>query len=99
MRERAFRGVRERAWGQQRVGASFAARHISFVSRHKICYGVCDLTGVCLVRLPHPRHGGYDAHSGILRDEAIMILRRFYITENTNGEYRLCVRLLQHIDL
>ncbi|RPD62095.1 tRNA specific adenosine deaminase [Lentinus tigrinus ALCF2SS1-6] len=35
--------------------------------------------------LPHPKHPGYRAHSGYLRDEAIMILRRFYITENTNA--------------
>ena len=61
-------------------------------------WSFCVLTRVCFVRLPHPKHGGYDAHSGILRDEAIMILRRFYITENTNGEYRLCARLLRHID-
>ncbi|KAI1785330.1 tRNA specific adenosine deaminase [Ganoderma leucocontextum] len=35
--------------------------------------------------LPHPKHRGYEAHGGYLRDEAIMILRRFYITENTNA--------------
>ncbi|KAI0723568.1 tRNA specific adenosine deaminase [Earliella scabrosa] len=35
--------------------------------------------------LPHPKHPGYRAHGGYLRDEAIMILRRFYITENTNA--------------
>ncbi|KAI0366199.1 tRNA specific adenosine deaminase [Pilatotrama ljubarskyi] len=35
--------------------------------------------------LPHPKHPGYRAVGGYLRDEAIMILRRFYITENTNA--------------
>ncbi|KAM5532662.1 hypothetical protein V8D89_013706 [Ganoderma adspersum] len=35
--------------------------------------------------LPHPKHRGCEAHGGYLRDEAIMILRRFYITENTNA--------------
>ncbi|KAI0643642.1 cytidine deaminase-like protein [Trametes meyenii] len=35
--------------------------------------------------LPHPKHPGYHAVGGYLRDEAIMILRRFYITENTNA--------------
>ncbi|KAF9785148.1 tRNA specific adenosine deaminase [Thelephora terrestris] len=33
----------------------------------------------------HPIHPGYQAHGGYLRDEAIMILRKFYITENTNA--------------
>ncbi|KAI8984948.1 tRNA specific adenosine deaminase [Trametes punicea] len=35
--------------------------------------------------LPHPKHPGYRALGGYMRDEAIMILRRFYITENTNA--------------
>jgi hypothetical protein len=37
-------------------------------------------------RLPHPKHPAYKATGGYLREEAIMVLRRFYITENTNGE-------------
>jgi hypothetical protein len=36
-------------------------------------------------RMDHPVHPPYEAKGGFLRDEAIMILRRFYITENTNG--------------
>jgi tRNA-specific adenosine deaminase 2 len=32
-------------------------------------------------------HLPYPAMMGYLRDEAIMILRRFYLTENKNGEY------------
>ncbi|TBU27687.1 tRNA specific adenosine deaminase [Dichomitus squalens] len=48
-------------------------------------FGGCgSVLGVHSV-LPHPKHEGYDAHGGYLRDEAIMILRRFYITENTNA--------------
>ncbi|KAL0573661.1 tRNA(adenine34) deaminase [Marasmius crinis-equi] len=35
--------------------------------------------------LVHPKHAPYDATGGFLREEAIMILRRFYITENTNA--------------
>ncbi|TFK56209.1 cytidine deaminase-like protein [Heliocybe sulcata] len=35
--------------------------------------------------LTHPKHPGYKATSGYCREEAIMILRRFYITENTNA--------------
>jgi tRNA-specific adenosine deaminase 2 len=35
--------------------------------------------------LHHPAHPPYRATGGLLRDEAIMILRRFYITENNNG--------------
>ncbi|KIJ65568.1 hypothetical protein HYDPIDRAFT_88645 [Hydnomerulius pinastri MD-312] len=33
----------------------------------------------------HPVHPSYKATSGYLRDEAIMVLRRFYVTENTNA--------------
>lgn len=33
----------------------------------------------------HPKHPGYQAHGGYLRDEAIMILRKFYVTENKNA--------------
>jgi len=35
--------------------------------------------------LPHPEHPPYKATGGYLREEAIMIMRRFYITENTNA--------------
>ncbi|KAJ7581097.1 cytidine deaminase-like protein [Mycena floridula] len=35
--------------------------------------------------LKHPAHPSYPATGGYLREEAIMILRRFYITENTNA--------------
>ncbi|KAH6915490.1 tRNA specific adenosine deaminase [Coprinopsis sp. MPI-PUGE-AT-0042] len=35
--------------------------------------------------LPHPKHPSYKATGGYLREEAIMVLRRFYITENTNA--------------
>jgi len=37
-------------------------------------------------RLAHPSRPAYKAISGYCREEAIMILRRFYITENTNGK-------------
>lgn len=36
--------------------------------------------------LQHPSHPPYKAIGGYYNKEAIMILRRFYITENTNGE-------------
>lgn len=35
--------------------------------------------------LDHPSHPAYRATGGYLREEAILILRRFYITENTNA--------------
>jgi len=35
--------------------------------------------------LDHPTHPIYNATGGYYRDEAILILRRFYITENTNA--------------
>jgi len=35
--------------------------------------------------LDHPSHPPYRATGGYMRDEAILILRRFYITENTNA--------------
>ncbi|KAJ3808950.1 cytidine deaminase-like protein [Lentinula aff. lateritia] len=37
--------------------------------------------------LEHPAHPAYKATGGYCREDAIMILRRFYITENTNGQY------------
>jgi tRNA-specific adenosine deaminase 2 len=40
-----------------------------------------------LCSLSHPKHPPFDATDGYCREEAIMILRRFYITENTNGTY------------
>ncbi|KAI6096963.1 cytidine deaminase-like protein [Pisolithus croceorrhizus] len=33
----------------------------------------------------HPVHPAYNATGGFLREEAIMILRRFYVTQNTNA--------------
>ena len=36
---------------------------------------------------PHPCHPPYEAVQGYLRDESIMILRRFYLAENKNGVY------------
>jgi len=38
-------------------------------------------------RLQHPSHPSYKATGGYLREEAVLILRRFYITENTNGSF------------
>jgi tRNA-specific adenosine deaminase 2 len=40
-----------------------------------------------LYSLAHPKHPPFDATDGYCREEAIIILRRFYITENTNGTY------------
>jgi len=37
------------------------------------------------ISLAHPKHPPFDATDGYCREEAIMILRRFYVTENTNG--------------
>jgi tRNA-specific adenosine deaminase 2 len=36
-------------------------------------------------RIEHPSHAPYKANGGYLREEAILILRRFYVTENSNG--------------
>lgn len=33
----------------------------------------------------HPIHPAYDAIGGYLREEAIMVLRRFYVTQNANA--------------
>ena len=40
-------------------------------------------------RVPHPKHPPYKALSGFGREDAIMVLRRFYITENVNGEFKI----------
>jgi hypothetical protein len=39
------------------------------------------------LRLDHPIHTGYRATGGFCREEAIMILRKFYVTENSHGEW------------
>ncbi|KAK2462289.1 hypothetical protein APHAL10511_005595 [Amanita phalloides] len=44
------------------------------------CRGVIGVN-----ELPHPSHPPYKARGGYCRDEAIIILRRFYITENANA--------------
>jgi len=36
-------------------------------------------------KIDHPKHPAYQATGGYCRQEAILILRRFYITENTNA--------------
>lgn len=41
------------------------------------------------VRVDHPKHPAYQATGGYCRQEAILILRRFYITENSNGLFLL----------
>ncbi|KAF7301297.1 Cytidine deaminase-like protein [Mycena indigotica] len=48
-------------------------------------FGGCD--GVLSVNasVPHPVHPSYPAFGGYMREEAIMILRRFYITENSHA--------------
>ncbi|KAG1746525.1 cytidine deaminase-like protein [Suillus paluster] len=46
-------------------------------------FGGCG--SVLGVNTRHPVHPSYQATGGYLREEAIMILRRFYVTENTNA--------------
>ncbi|KAJ7229144.1 cytidine deaminase-like protein, partial [Mycena pura] len=36
-------------------------------------------------KLVHPSHPSFSAVGGFLREEAILILRRFYVTENSNA--------------
>ncbi|KAI6004995.1 cytidine deaminase-like protein [Pisolithus orientalis] len=38
----------------------------------------------------HSIHPAYDAIGGYLREEAIMVLRRFYVTQNATGSSFLC---------
>lgn len=38
-----------------------------------------------LSSIEHPSHPPYNAIGGHSREEAILILRRFYVTENSNG--------------
>lgn len=44
-------------------------------------------------RLEHPKHPKYKATGGYLREEAIMHLRRFYMTENASGMFLFCLFL------
>ncbi|KAI0092495.1 tRNA specific adenosine deaminase [Irpex rosettiformis] len=45
------------------------------------CGSVLGVNGA----LGHPHHPPYNAWSGYARDDAIMVLRRFYVTENVNA--------------
>jgi len=36
-------------------------------------------------QLGHPKHPSYSANGGLRREEAILLLRRFYMTENQNA--------------
>ncbi|PPQ71723.1 hypothetical protein CVT24_007893, partial [Panaeolus cyanescens] len=45
-------------------------------------------------QLSHLAHDGYNATGGYCREDAIMILRRFYITENTNGMQKFSLLVL-----
>jgi tRNA-specific adenosine deaminase 2 len=44
----------------------------------------------CFARLPHPVHAPYPCKFGYRRDECILILRRFYLTENSKGNLISC---------
>ncbi|KAJ7087295.1 cytidine deaminase-like protein [Mycena belliarum] len=45
------------------------------------CGGVISVNS----SIEHPSHPPYNAAGGYLREEAILILRRFYVTENSNA--------------
>ncbi|KAI0346953.1 cytidine deaminase-like protein [Trametopsis cervina] len=45
------------------------------------CGSVLGVNGT----VDHPRHPPYKAMGGYAREEAIMVLRRFYVTENVNA--------------
>ncbi|KIM82271.1 hypothetical protein PILCRDRAFT_474498 [Piloderma croceum F 1598] len=44
-----------------------------------------DSGSLDIVSVDHPKHPAYPATGGYCRDEAILVFRRFYITENTNA--------------
>ncbi|OSX60486.1 hypothetical protein POSPLADRAFT_1148440 [Postia placenta MAD-698-R-SB12] len=48
-------------------------------------FGGCGSVLGVNAEVPHPAHPAYEAKGGYLREEAIMVLRRFYITENANA--------------
>jgi hypothetical protein len=85
LRERPVWGLWECSGCQQRVSFFFGGRktitgRLGFRrAHHQIWCSMC--------RINHPRHPAYKAWSGFAREEAIMVLRRFYITENVNGTH------------
>ncbi|KAI0034394.1 cytidine deaminase-like protein [Vararia minispora EC-137] len=58
--------------------------HVYFGCENERFGGCGSVLGIN-ARLEHPRHPPYAVTAGLLREEAIMILRRFYITENANA--------------
>jgi tRNA-specific adenosine deaminase 2 len=55
------------------------------VQASNLNFNLSSWNDICSV--PHPVHPGYKATGGYCREDAIMILRRFYITENVNGAW------------
>jgi len=47
---------------------------------------IMNLPILTLERRAHPAHPPFKAEGGLRREEAIMLLRRFYLTENVNGK-------------
>lgn len=68
-----------------RFGGCGSVLGVNDLSVHVDPRSITVLTQVSAGRLDHPVHPAYRATGGYLREEAILILRRFYITENTNG--------------
>ncbi len=62
----------------KRVGCEYRVSHGIFV--------VVNFDTICC-RIKHPRHPSFKAVAGYSREEAIMVLRRFYMTENVNGKF------------
>lgn len=57
--------------------------------------GVLNIHDMEYPSLDNERNRGYEVSGGWLREEAIMLLRRFYVQENEKGEFVFCLpRLL-----
>ncbi|KAG1808735.1 cytidine deaminase-like protein [Suillus subaureus] len=56
-----------------------------FYGCENVKFGGCGSVLGVNASVRHPVHPSYQATGGYLREEAIMILRRFYVTENTNA--------------
>jgi hypothetical protein len=88
LRKRAFRWLRQRFGRQHHV--SLALFGLSACLR--CLTGVGDVSSDMI-----PTQKGFPAYGGYYREEAILALRRFYITSNTNGRSgRTCVFLSWH---
>ena len=79
--------VLEESWTFTLIGMGMLCCYvISFISlRYRLFFSPFELT-FTFSRSSHGADPPYPVYGGVFREEAIMLLRRFYVQENEKGE-------------